>query len=563
MILESLFAPSKYGNTPGPLDAFWYSAVGAKTTAGVPVTHDSALTYSACWAATRLLAGTAAGLPLKLYRSRRDRGSDLITDHRAVRVLKYPSEDSLGMLFRAAMMNFQVNAGNAFAEIEMSAGNDGFYALHPIHSSRVRMRRNADDRLTYYVRNNDLSESPLAPNEVLHFRSAVSKDGVSGLGVIAQARESIGFGMATEKYGAGFFGNNATPGVILRHPGKLEKEARANLRAEWQTFHQGPQNAHNTAVLWEGMDVTKLPFSPEDSQFLATRQHNIEEIARWYGVPPHMIQHLLRATFSNISHQSIEFVVYSLMPWLQMIEAELDRKLLTEQERAEGYYFRHVVLGLLRGDEAARAAFYKELSYLGVFSPNDICELEDRNPVGPEGDQRFVQMNMVPLSMATQSAQANIDKAKAPAPVAPNAPSPNEDDDSEDESAKAIAARLERIEAAITLPHKSTEQVARRWLTDTMQRMMRKEANEAKRAAKNSGKFFAWLDEFYAAYPALLGEAISGPISATSGDSAAFVREHVEESRRQLLLAAECQPSEFEASVTNCVDAWTSRYKEN
>ena len=225
-------------------------------------------------------------------------------------------------------------------------------------------------------------------------------NGLRGFSPIGVARQAIGLGLATEKFGSKFFGNGAKSSVILEHPNKLDDPTAARIAASWDAAHGGLENSHKAAVLEEGMKVTQTSIPNDDAQFLETRKFQVSEIARLYRVPPHMIGDLERATFSNIEQMSLEFVIYSLLPWIKRWEQELNRKLLTEDEKRHRTVFIKFNLDfLMRGDSQARSEFYNKLFTLGSMSPNDIREFENMNPVD-KGDQYFVPLNMVPLAEA-------------------------------------------------------------------------------------------------------------------------------------------------------------------
>ena len=206
-------------------------------------------------------------------------------------------------------------------------------------------------------------------------------DGLKGYGCVHKARESIALGVATERFGATFFGNGTTTGGVIEHPGELSQPARENIRASWNEIHKGLEHAHRIAILEEGMKYVKTSVSPEDSQFLQTRQFQIVEIARWFNLPPHLLRDLTHATFSNIEHQGAEFLTYSLRPWLVRWEMELRRKLLSDAEK-KTRRFEFDVSVLLRGDTLARYQAYQIGRNMGVLSTDDIRRKERMTPLG-------------------------------------------------------------------------------------------------------------------------------------------------------------------------------------
>lgn len=483
------FRGSRQATDAHTAPGFWGEIYGMMTASGTPVSEQKAMTYSAVWAATRLLSGTIGCLPLDLYRRRPDGGRDsVIDDPREILVHDRPNYEMSAMSWRASCVGQQVNAGNAYSEIERDIqGNP--VALWPIHHTRVRvLRDDVTDDLYYEVKLEGKEPLFLPANDVLHVPSMISDDGIVGKGVIKHARESIGFGLATEKYGSAWFEKGGIPRVVVTHPGKPSSEARSNFRKEWNEIHGGP-NGSKIALAAEGMDVKPLNISAEDSQFLETRQHNIEEIARWYGVPPHMIQHLLRATFNNIEHQQIEFVTFSLLPWLKLWEQELWAKLLKPDEQAE-LYFEFNVNALLRGDAQTRSEFYRSMVQAGIMSPNEPRKLENLNPYDG-GDKFYMQGAMVPVDLMAEKMQAEINKANQPPapPAVPQGPGT---------AAKELA--IKRAASAMLL--------------GGLNRMIRKEATAARQASKKPDEFLAWMDAFYGRHEAFIAESIEHAVTA-------------------------------------------------
>lgn len=518
--------------------------IGQKTTSGVEVTQESALNYSAVWAATRLLAGTGGHLPFNVYRPD-GRNKEIPYGHRLQTILHdAPNPEMSAMMFRAQGISQQVNAGNTYAEIERAG--EKVENLWPIHPSRVRLcrvdeygRESASGRLVYYVYNNDAPPTPIEADDMFHVPSMMSRDGISGLGVIAFARQTIGAGIAEEQHAAAYFGNSAIPPIAVTHPGKPTPEARKNFRSEWNQMHQGPENAYNIALLAEGMDIKVLGISAKDSQFIESRQFSIEEVARWYGVPQHMIGHLLRSTNNNIEHQGIEFVVYSLIPWLKLWEQEVWRKLLTKQERAEGWYAKHVVDALLRGDAKSRAEALQIQFQNGAIDLDMWSAIEDRNPLpNGMGSKRFIMTNMTTVDRVidgTVNGDAAVSQQSVP---------PDDDDES--------ASRVRSATLAV--------------LRETIARMVAKEIEAADRAASNAGEFITRLDRFYESHEPRMAAAIRGPLAAVNAahglpdDSGVraveLAAKHCGESKELLLTAAECPPDALAASVAACISAW-------
>lgn len=557
MILESLFGPVKR-LSPNPLDSYWYEPVGAKTVAGVKVTEDVALTFSACWAATVLLSCSGSMLPLNLMR-RRGGGSQIADDDpRHWLVNSSPNPDSTPMAYRMSRMGQQINWGNGISEIGRNGAGIAA-ALYPIHAARVppqtNIKRGPDGKLRYIVNNNDGSKTTLNADDVLHFPSVYSDDGIVGKGVVTQARLSISLGIATEKQGAAYFGNGARPLLVIKNAkfdDKRAKEDREEFRRQWQETHGGPENNAKPALLPFGADITALSFNAEDSQFLETRQFSIEDIARWYGVPPHMIQNLLRATNNNIEQMSLEFVKYSLMRWLVLIEQELNKKLLSPEER-KTMYFRHDTDELERADIKTRTEAYQSQMFNGALSLNDWMAKEHRNPIGPVGDLHWVQQAMIPVEMAAKGPQNPEPPAAPPAAQKPDGDeTPGENPNAKD-GENELAVSIERMQ-------NSQRQIAAAMLRDVMSRMISLEVNAVKRVAEKPSRFDARLREFYDKHKLTMLRALAEPINvyrAAGGDLPKdMIDQHIAESLRRLDALCDCQADELSIKVDECVGAW-------
>lgn len=271
--------------------------------------------------------------------------------------------------------------------------------------NKMTVDRDTNGHLYYsYNRGNDeairdkQSTVILRPSDVLHI-PGLGFDGLVGYSPIAMAKNAIGMAIACEEYGAKFFANGAAPGGVLEHPGTLKDPQR--IRESWQSTYGGTSNAHRIAVLEEGMKYTPIGISPEQAQFLETRKFQINEIARIFRVPPHMVGDLEKSSFSNIEQQSLEFVKYTLDPWVIRWEQSIMRTLLSQEEKAQ-YFVKFNLEGLLRGDYQSRMNGYAIGRQNGWMSANDIRELEnlDRIPAEEGGDLYLINGNMLPLKDA-------------------------------------------------------------------------------------------------------------------------------------------------------------------
>ena len=283
--------------------------------------------------------------------------------------------------------------GNSYSQI-IRDGNGKVIALYPLLPDKMKVER-SDKGEIYYLYTSEGKEHLLRNTEILHI-PGLGFDGLIGYSPIAMAKNAIGMAIATEEYGAKFFANGANPGGVLEHPGVVKDPHR--IRDSWNQVYQGTSNAHRVAVLEEGMKFSPIGIPPEQAQFLETRKYQTEEICRIFRVPPHLVGDLERATFSNIEHQSISFVVHTIRPWLVRIEQSLNKALFSDSEK-EKYFVSFVVEGLLRGDYESRMRGYSIGIQNGFMSPNDVRALENMNPIPLDegGNTYMVNGNMLKL----------------------------------------------------------------------------------------------------------------------------------------------------------------------
>ena len=350
------------------------------TTAGKVVTERSAMQMTAVYSCVRILAEAIAGLPLHLYRYREDGGKEKATDHPLYLLLHdEPNPEMSSFVFRETLMTHLLLWGNAYAQI-IRNGKGEVMALYPLMPNKMSVDRDENGQLYYtYTRSAEEAKTAdsgrviLLPKDVLHI-PGLGFDGLVGYSPIAMAKNAIGLAIATEEYGAKFFANGAAPSGVLEHPGTIKDPQR--VREAWQSQFGGSANSGKIAVLEEGMKYTPISISPEQAQFLETRKFQINEIARIFRVPPHMVGDLEKSSFSNIEQQSLEFVKYTLDPWVVRWEQSIARTLLTEDEK-RAYFVKFNLEGLLRGDYASRMNGYATARQNGWMSANDIRELEN------------------------------------------------------------------------------------------------------------------------------------------------------------------------------------------
>ena len=385
------------------------------STAGKAVTERSAMQMTAVYSCVRILAEAIAGLPLHLYCYKEDGGKEKALGHPLYLLLHdEPNPEMSSFVFRETLMTHLLLWGNAYAQI-IRNGKGEVVALYPLMPNRMTVDRDSSGQLfySYQMSNSDAPTMPggtviLKPSDVLHV-PGLGFDGLVGYSPIAMAKNAIGLAIATEEYGAKFFANGATPGGLLEYPGTVKDPDR--VRESWNKGFSGSQNAGKVAILEEGMKYTPISIAPEQAQFLETRKFQINEIARIFRIPPHMIGDLEKSSLSNIEQQSLEFVKYTLDPWVVRWEQSLSRALFTQEEKSR-YFFKFNVEGLLRGDYQSRMNGYATARQNGWMSANDIRELEnlDRIPAEEGGDLYLINGNMLPLVHA--GAFADIDSGK-------------------------------------------------------------------------------------------------------------------------------------------------------
>jgi HK97 family phage portal protein len=385
-----------------------FSFLFGRTTSGKMVNERTAMQSSAVYACVRILAEAIAGLPLHVYRYRMDGGRERIPQHPLYYLLhNEPNPEMTSFVFRETLMCHLLLWGNAYAQIVRN-GRGQPIALYPLLPNKMDVSRAKNGELVYtYYRDTD--ESGIRPKEgyvtlrkdnVLHI-PGLGFDGLIGYSPIAMAKNTIGISLATEEYGAAFFANGANPGGVLEHPGVLKDPER--LRESWHAQFSG-QNAHRIAVLEEGLKFHQISIPPEEAQFLETRKFQINEIARIFRVPPHMVGDLEKSSFSNIEQQSLEFVKYTLDPWVVRWEQSLQQSLILPSEKPS-IFIKFNLDGLLRGDYQSRMNGYATGRQNGWLSANDIRELEDMNRIPTEegGDLYLVNGNMLPLLRTSNS----------------------------------------------------------------------------------------------------------------------------------------------------------------
>ncbi|MVN78929.1 phage portal protein [Hymenobacter sp. HMF4947] len=394
--------------------------LGGATVAGVVVNQQSVMSIAAAWACVNAISQDIAGLPCQLFRQTAT-GRERVSDHPAINLLNLQASGLQNSFqLRQTMTAITLLRGNAYALIVRAGKLKPVQLLHKHPDETTVLKYNG--RLWYRFSGDPKT---YADYDVLHFRG-LSLDGVMGVSVIHYFRETFGKGLAASKSHTNFYNNGAQPSGALQTKSTLSAPAQQRLADTFAFKYSGVSNAGKPLVLEEGLEYKAISLPPADAQFLETAKLTRSDIASIFRMPPHKIGDLERSTNNNIEQQSLDYVGDTLMPILLAQEQECRLKLLLPSE-VETYYFRHNLAALLRSDATARGNFYAKLFQVGAFSPNDILALEDRNGIGEAGDERFIPVNMAPLSRIGELTDAAIAARKAPATPPANDPAPEND----------------------------------------------------------------------------------------------------------------------------------------
>lgn len=372
---------------------FYFGTSGS----GKSVTAQTAIQLSTVYACVRVISETVASLPLGVYEATDD-GNLKAGDHPLYHLLHdEPNTEMTSFVFREVMLAHLLLYGNSYSQI-IRSGKNTVVGLYPLLPDHMDVDRDSKGNLTYTYTTSDGKTVVIKPQDILHI-PGLGFDGIIGYSPIALEKNAIGLGIASEEYGSKFFSNGARPSGILTHPNTV-KNPKA-VRESWNSAYGGSSNSNRVAILEEGMTFTPLSIPNNEAQFLETRKFQVDEICRIFRVPPHLVGNLEHATFSNIEHQSIDFAVHTIRPWLVRIEQSMNRALFTDQEKGR-FYVQFNIDGLMRGDYKSRMEGYAIARQNGWMSANDIRALENQNPIPKEegGDAYLVNGNMIPLTTA-------------------------------------------------------------------------------------------------------------------------------------------------------------------
>lgn len=387
----------------------WLDLLGSEpASSGIYVGEDSAMTTASVLACLRVLSFTMAMLPLPLYERLGNGGKRKAVNHPLYYLIHdSPNSYQTAFEYRQQMMTNILLYGNHYSLIVRDKNSGEVLQLLPFaYPDRMEAQLFTDEiRYRYRLESGEYFVGD--QSTVLHIKG-LSTNGLLGLNMLQKAIEPIGLALALQQYAAKFFGKGANITGVLEHPGKLSKEAFEKLKASWDKTYSGISNSHKVAILEEGMKFSRMGASPEEAQALESRKFQTLEVARIFGVPPHMIGDLERATFSNIEHQGIEFTTYCITPWATLIEQRISKQLLNAVERRL-FFAEFSLEALMRGDYKSRQEALHILRNDGVISANEWRSLENMNPIdGEEGDAYLVNGNMIPVKLAMQGGAASL-----------------------------------------------------------------------------------------------------------------------------------------------------------
>ena len=392
---------------PGRQAWFWFGRYRHRR-----VSTDHAMTMAAVWACLRFLTGNIGQLPWGVVKYT-DKGRINQRDHPVYWLLSVRANPELSAFnFRQLMLYRALLLGHGFAEIERDAANRPV-ALWPIDNDRVTLDRRDNGELFYRITNSE-GYVDIESKDMFDL-VGMSDDGINGMGVIAYAARSFHLGISQEEYGAAFFDNSGIPSSVLEHPKRLSDGAMTRLKKQWDENYSGPSKSQQTLILEEGLQYKAIGLPPEQAQFLASRSFTLEDVARWFGVPPQKIGHLVHSNYNSVEHLSIEVIVDTLTPWVIRFEQEANYKLLSNSWG--GLATKMDLRSLMRGTHQDRAAYYRAMFGIGSLSINEIREKEDLNPI-TGGDTHMIPLNMAPLDMVVNG------ELLAPQKQAPNPPEP-------------------------------------------------------------------------------------------------------------------------------------------
>lgn len=538
--------PAKWPKNRKDLEAWLIT--GKLKDADLDIDEEDALSVTAIWSAMMQLSTHPSSLPLHLYKTVKS-GKEKAVNHYQYNMLHLkPNPYMETMSFREAMMCQVLRYGFCCAE-KVFDGAGRVVQLWPLLSSNVDIDV-IDNMLLYTITLPNKETRTLSHENILKI-NGFSSNGIVGYNPIEDCVRSIALSKAIEDYGLKFFTNGARPAAVLEHPASLSEPAQERLRKNWDKIHQGLENSHRIAILEEGMSLKEFSIDPEKSQTIETRKFQVEEIARIFNMPVHMLKDLSRSTNNNIEFQGQEYVTYTLTPWLTKFEQAYTAQLLTEKEQKK-YFYKHKVDGLLRGDPEKRHKTYSIGRQWGYYSANDIREMEDKNTIGSQGDIYLIPMNMTSADRIDEIIDSNIDKDNS------NKDKNKDNDDQSKDQKQLIKSRflndrkIQDINIIRGRIHNSYIVI----FQDAIKRILNRESIATNRSLKKEKDIFdSWIETHYKNHEDYIRKIIQPPIIN-------FVQQIAHQAYDEILIDEESRDIDLNDITNFIVDKYIEKHIE-
>lgn len=482
----------------------WFGNYSPPVAAKIDVDEHTAYNFSVFWCGVQMIAGTLASLPLPTYQRVAKGGRKPASDYPLYQLLHtQPNPFMTSYSFRETLQAHVLTWGNGYALIQRASAGGMPTAIMPLDPARMAVKWDKNTQALYYEYSpHEGAVIPYGPDEIFHVRG-LGFNGVIGYSLVQMARESLGVGLAMEKYQASFYGNAGVPSGGIKIPGDLSQKGREALRRTLTEEHVDWKNKRRPMILEGGTEWQTFSVPQEDAQFLESRRFSVEEFARWFKLPVHLLREMTNSSVrANIEQESLEFVLYTMRDWAVRWEQEIVRQLIPLADR-ETYFAEFNFDGLLRGDSATRADIYMKGVQTGRYTINEILQLENVNPIGPEGDYRFVPMNLTRLQEEEEEPDEPDDKEPEEEPEEEPEKEPDEEQEP-DEEPEEDEGRSLRSKSANTLDQRlRVASSYERLFVDAAGRTVRKEVKAGRQAVKKHlplGKIEAlgtWFTDFY------------------------------------------------------------------
>ena len=381
---------SEVSNLSQPTESFLEYINGNESFTGAKVNQNTALTFSAVWACVRIISNTVAQLPFGVYHNDNNGNRYAAPEHKLHHIIhNEPNKIMSSFTWRQVMQAQATLRGNAYSIIK----RDGSY--RPVQLQLVQNSDNVqpfiyDDELFYQVKGYD---KPLPAYDIFHIRG-LGFNGIEGKSVLTVARESIGSALAMQQYGGTIFKNGGSKRIALKHQKFITSpDARKNIRDSWTENYGGLNKSNVPAIIDGGFDIQEVGMNPEDAQFISSREFSVNEIARYFGLIMDLLATDKNPTYASAEQRAIDFIKYTMTPWIVTWESEANRKLFPDYEK-QRYYTKFSLGGLLRGDAAARTKYYRDMFYIGALSRDEVRALEEKNNI-VGGEKYYLQSNMI------------------------------------------------------------------------------------------------------------------------------------------------------------------------